>query len=147
MAAATTAMPRGAHSAASSRVSCSTAARAAPVCAIAGMPWCGETVTLTTVPPSAPNPAPDRGAGHRVRPVDVEPAHGAPALGRDLLGGDEVLAAGVVDQHVEAPVALADGLDDPRRVGGLADVAGDVGAALADLRRGLLEHVARGARR
>ena len=58
MAAATTAMPRSAHSAASSRVSASTAARAAPVCAIAGMPWCGETVTLTTVPPSLPKPAP-----------------------------------------------------------------------------------------
>ena len=54
------AMPRSAHSAASSRVSASTAARAAPVCAIAGMPWCGETVTLTTVPPS--------GAERRRRP-------------------------------------------------------------------------------
>ena len=120
-------------------MSASTAARAAPVWAIAGMPWCGETVTLMTVPPSPPKPAPDGGAGHRVGAVDVQPPHGAPALRRDLLGGHEVLTAGVVDEHVEAPVALADGLDDPRRVGGLADVAGDVRAALADLRRGRLE--------
>ena len=110
-------MPRSAHSAASSRVSASTAARAAPVCAIAGMPWCGETVTLTTVPPSLAEAGADRGAGHRVGAVDVQAPDGAPALRRDLLGGHEVLAAGVVDEHVEAPVALARGLDDPRRVG------------------------------
>ena len=36
-------------------------------------------------------------------------------------------------------MALAGGIDDPRRVGGLADVAGDVRAALADLRRRLFE--------
>jgi len=34
----------------SSIVLASTAARAAPVCAIAGIPWCGETVTLMIVP-------------------------------------------------------------------------------------------------
>jgi hypothetical protein len=56
IAAATTDTPRSDHCDASSRVSASTAARAAPVCAIAGIPWCGDTVTLTTVPPP-PSPA------------------------------------------------------------------------------------------
>ena len=49
---ATTATPAAAHRAASSAVSASTVARAAPECAIPGMPWCGESVTLID-PPAA----------------------------------------------------------------------------------------------
>ena len=42
----------------------STAARAAPVWAIAGMPWCGETVTLTIVPAPASRIASSYAASH-----------------------------------------------------------------------------------
>ena len=38
---------------ASSRVSASTVARAALECAMPGMPWCGDSVTLTIVPAPA----------------------------------------------------------------------------------------------
>ena len=92
-------------------------------------PWCGESVTLTTVPPPAGRKA--RSAASRViRSVaaDVEPRHRAPALRLDRLGGREVLAAGVVDQRVEAAAALEREAHDPLGVGVLADVAGDVRA-------------------
>ena len=65
----------------SSRVSASTAARAAPVCAIAGMPWCGETVTLTTVPAPAGRKARSAARPSSSCPPDVEPLDRAPALG------------------------------------------------------------------
>ncbi len=58
IATAATPTPSGAHSAASSRVKPSTAARAVPVWAMAGMPWCGETVTLTIMPRPAGHMAP-----------------------------------------------------------------------------------------
>ena len=45
--------PRAASARASSRVSASTVARAAPECAIPGIPWCGDSVTFTTVPAPA----------------------------------------------------------------------------------------------
>jgi len=48
---ALTAIPRSRHRSASSRVSASTVARAAPECAIPGIPWCGESVTFTILPP------------------------------------------------------------------------------------------------
>ena len=119
---AMTATPSRAHAAASSLVSASTAARAAPVCAIAGKPWWGETVTLTIVPRRRAHGQLVRGLAHRQRAVDVEPLDRAPALGGDALGGDEVLAAGVVEQEVEPPVALERAGDDRLGAGALADV-------------------------
>src|SRR6478735_5241459 len=52
----------------SSRVSASTAARAAPVCAIAGIPWCGETVMFTTMPEAA------RSAGNAASVIAIVPS-------------------------------------------------------------------------
>ncbi len=43
-------IPKRAHSIESVRIMFSTAARAAPECAMPGMPWCGERVTLITFP-------------------------------------------------------------------------------------------------
>ena len=100
-ASAMTDTPSRAQAAASSRVSASTAARAAPVWAIAGMPWCGETVTLTIVPAGVAHRQLVGGLAHRQRAADVEPVDRVPALGRDPLGRNEVLPAGVVEQDVE----------------------------------------------
>ena len=44
-------IPKRAHSIESTRVRFSTAARAADECAMPGSPWCGESVTLTILPP------------------------------------------------------------------------------------------------
>ena len=46
-----TVTPSAAHSRASALVSPSTAARAALECVIPASPWCGESVTLITLPP------------------------------------------------------------------------------------------------
>ena len=90
-------------------------------------PWCGESVTLTTVPPPAGRNASSAASRrHPLGRADVEPRDGAPALRLDRLGGREVLAAGVVDERVEAAAALEREADDPLGVGRLADVAGDV---------------------
>lgn len=87
---------------------------------------------LTIVPPSSPEAVRGSRAHHLQRPTNVQAQHRVPALGGDALGGHEVLAAGVVEQRVEAAVALDRRPDDPLGVGGVADVARDVGAALAD---------------
>jgi len=81
------------------------------------------------------------GARHLHRPVDVQPHDGPPPLCRDVLRRDEVLAARVVDQHVQPPVALHGRLDDALCVRRLADVTGNDGAALADLLGGSLENL------
>ena len=77
-------------------------------------PWCGESVTLTIVPPPRGRNA-SSAASRVIRSVaaDVEPRDGAPALRLDRLGGREVLAAGVVDERVEAAAALEREADDP----------------------------------
>ena len=62
--------------------------------------------------------------------VHVQPVHGAEPLRGDLVGGGEELAAGVVDQHVEAPVALGHGVEQRVDLLGLAHVALD-GQAVA----------------
>ena len=56
--------------------------------------------------------------------VQVEPPHRRPAVGRDLLGRRHELAAGVVDQHVDAAEPLQREVDQRVRHLGLADVAG-----------------------
>ena len=79
------------------------------------------------------------GLAHREGSADVEPLHRVPALGCDLLGRYEVLAAGVVEQEVELAVTLERAPYDPLGLGRYPDVARDHRAALSDLRRGLLE--------
>ena len=80
-------------------------------------------------------------ASRAIRSVaaDVEPRHRPPALRLDRLGGREVLAAGVVDERVEPAAALEREVDDPLRVGVLADVAGHPRGA--ELRRRRREHL------
>jgi hypothetical protein len=73
------------------------------------------------------------------RAVHVQPLHRGPALRRDGLGGREVLAAGVVEQRVDAAVALEGNVDDPLAVRALANVAGDPRAARPDLVRSGLQ--------
>jgi hypothetical protein len=60
-------------------------------------------------------------------PLDVELHHGAKALGGDVLGGGEELAAGVVDEQVDPAVALQRLVDQTLHLIILADVA-SVGA-------------------
>jgi hypothetical protein len=81
-----------------------------------------------------------RGARHQLRAADVEARDGAPALGLDRLGGDEVLAAGVVDEHVKSPAALECEADHALGALKLTDVTGD--GVQVQLGRGLLEHLA-----
>ena len=76
---------------------------------------------------------------HPLGRADVEPRHRPPALRLDRLRGREVLAAGVVDEHVEPPAALEREGEDPLRVGVRADVAGHPRGA--ELRRRRLEHL------
>ena len=98
---------------------------------------------LTIVPPpGGPHRELGRRAAHQLGPPHVQPRDRAPALGLDRLGRGEVLAAGVVDEHVEAAVALEAGADDALGVGGLADVARPRRRRRPDLRRGLGEHLA-----
>ncbi len=85
----------------------STAARAAPEWTIPGIPWCGERVTLITLPARLRDERLGRrGVGHLPGALDVELDDGAKALRRDRLGGAEELPAGVVDEQVDAAVAL-----------------------------------------
>ena len=56
--------------------------------------------------------------------VQVEAAHRGPAVGGDLLGRGRELAAGVVDEHVDAAVRLQGEVDQRVRHLGLPDVAG-----------------------
>jgi len=51
-------------------------------------------------------------------PLDVELHHGAKALGGDVLGGGEELAAGVVDKQVDPAVALQRFVDQALHLAG-----------------------------
>jgi hypothetical protein len=76
--------------------------------------------------------------------VDGEPVHRTPALERDLLSGGDELAAGVVDEHVDAPEAPERRLDQPLDLVGLADVGRDREALAArglDLRADRVERL------
>jgi phosphate uptake regulator len=73
------------------------------------------------------------GGGRAGRPPHVQAHHRVPALGLDRLGRSEVLTTGVVDQDVDAAVALQHGVDDLDRL--VAHVARNGRAALADLPR------------
>ena len=100
----------------------STAARAAPEWTIPGIPLWGERVTLSTLPSLLRDERLGRRrVGHQPGADDVELDHGAKALRRDRLGRAQELAAGVVDQHVEPPVALEHAVEQrarpPRRRG------------------------------
>src|SRR3712207_9507402 len=64
---------------------------------------------------------------HQLGPAQVEPGDRAEALGLDRLRRDEVLAAGVVDEHVEATVAIDRLAHQALGVGLLPDVACHVG--------------------
>ena len=77
------------------------------------------------------------GARHQLGHADVEPVHGAPALGLDRLGRDEVLPARVVDEQVEAAEALEHGVDHALGALGLAQVGGDPEDLVAIAARGL----------
>ena len=55
------------------------------------------------------------GVGHQPGADDVELDHGAKALRRDRLRRAQELAAGVVDEHVDAPVALEHAVDERAR--------------------------------
>ena len=82
-----------------------------------------------------------RRRGHRERPVDVEAVNGPPALRGEALGRDHVLAAGVVEQEIDAPEELDRRVHDLLRAGRVADVGGHPRAPLTDLGRRLLEQV------
>ena len=81
--------------------------------------------------------------GHVEHALHVQPPHRAPSLVGDQLRRREVLAAGVVHEHVEPPSPLEDRAHQTRCVGRLAHVTRDPldPADLADLRGGLLEHI------
>ena len=53
-----------------------------------------------------------RGVGHLPGPLHVQLDHRAKALRRDRLGRAEELAAGVVDEQVEPPVALEEAVEE-----------------------------------
>ena len=118
-------MSKRAHSIASTRVRFSTAARAADECAIPGRPLCGRQRDVHDL--AAPRLRDHRPRRHRVghQPgaLHVQADHGAESLGRDVLGGREVLAAGVVHEHVDAPVALEHAVHERAHLLLLADVA------------------------
>ena len=104
---AVTATPSAAQRAASSRVSASTVARAAPECAMPGMPWWGDSVTLTIVAGAGVAEAQlECRLGHVQHPFYVQSPHRPPALRRDQLGRAEELTTGVVDEHIQPPLAL-----------------------------------------
>src|SRR2546428_191142 len=75
-------------------------------------------------PPPPPRPAPKRTPllANLRPPPPVPPPHRPPALLCDQLRRREVLAAGVVHEHIQAPVAPEQRLYQPSRLGGLADV-------------------------
>jgi hypothetical protein len=80
---------------------------------------------------------------HQPGAFDVQPHHGAEALRRDLLRGGQVLAARVVEQEVDAPVAGKRLVDERRNLILLADVASDRAAApVLGARHRLLERLA-----
>ena len=135
-------MPSAAHSRASARVYPSTAARAAEEWVMPVRPWCGESVMLMIVPPSGRAHRELGGdSGHPLGPADVEAGHRPPALGLDRLGRDEVLAARVVDEHVEPAVPLQALAHDPLGVLVAADVAGHRARERADPLAGVRQHV------
>ena len=72
------------------------------------------------------------GLAHRERPFQVEAMDRSPALGREVLGRDHVLPAGVVEHEIEAAQALERRPDDLLGTGPLADVRRHPGAALTD---------------
>ena len=79
-----------------------------------GRPLCGESVTFTILPPRAVRDhrlRRDR-VGHQPGALDVQADHGAKALRRDVLGRRQVLAAGVVHEHVDPAVALEHPVDE-----------------------------------
>jgi hypothetical protein len=61
--------------------------------------------------------------GHQPGALHVQPDDRAEALRRDVLGGRHVLAARVVHEQVDPPVALQNGLDERIHLVLLADVA------------------------
>jgi hypothetical protein len=80
--------------------------------------------------------------GHVPRPLDVELGHRPEPLGTDRLGRSEELAAGVVDEQIEAPVTVEDGVDEGSDRVLVADVGDDGRRAPAespDLLPGLLD--------
>ncbi len=97
-AAATTAIPSPRQRSASSQVSPSTVARAALEWTIPASPWWGESVRLTIPPPAGFHRPFGGRLDHGQRAADVEPPDGPPALRGDPFRGNEVLAAGAVDQ-------------------------------------------------
>ena len=138
---ASTAIPSSRHSRASARVSPSTAARAALECVMPGQAVMRrERDVDDRAAALRPERELGRGARHQLGAADVEARDRAPALRLDRLGRHEVLAARVVDQHVEAPAALEREADHALGVVALADVARD--GVRAELRRGRLEHLA-----
>jgi hypothetical protein len=64
------------------------------------------------------------GLAHRQGASDVQALDRAPALRHDRLGGDEVLAAGVVEEEVEPAVAIERRLHDGRSIVPFPDVPG-----------------------
>ena len=139
-------IPKRDHSIASVRIMFSTAARAAPEWTIPGIPLWGERVTLSTLPPPCGMKALVAAAWvisqvpWTLRSITVRKPFGA-----DRLGGAEELAAGVVDEHVEAPVALQQRVEEAADRLLLADVealvleaAGQGGGQLGGLRQRLL---------
>ena len=59
----------------------------------------------------------------------------------DLLQGGELAAAGVGEEHVDAPVVAGHGRVEPVQVGQVGDVALHAGRAVADLGHGGVERV------
>ena len=106
-------IPKRAHSIASVRIMFSTAARAAPEWTIPGIPLCGERVTLSTLPPPCGMKALVAAAWVISQvPWTLSSITVAKALRADRLGRAEELAAGVVDEDVEAAVALEQAVEE-----------------------------------
>ena len=109
-------IPKRAHSIDSVRIMFSTAARAAPECDHAGHPVVrreGDADHLAGA--LRDERLGRRGMGHLPGPLNVELDHGPKALRADRLGRAEELTAGVVDEHVDAAVALDDPVEQARR--------------------------------
>ena len=96
--------------------------------------------------PGASRARPRRAPSLSVPPT-LSRVTGPPALGLDRLGGHEVLAAGVVDEHVEAAVALEGARRRSARRPRGSRMSPATPSAPADLARRRLEHLRRGGRR
>ena len=114
----------GAHSSAAVSVKLSMPARAAPECPMPGMPCHMSARMLTIAPPCSRIALRVALARHEEAAGEIRAHHRVPAVGADSLQRRGELAAGVVDQRVDAAVPFEHGGDGRAHRGLVADVAG-----------------------